>query len=134
MRNIMSLNLNPEQRRAHAHAYRNVHHTRLYRLRTRADGGVVLVVKFEHPDHTGPIPCVGKVILHGNTVIVESFDAGVSPHYRDADHLEACVTATLNAYAHPGRPVAEAFDILNLDEPCSTSLPMVIPEMLTSAH
>jgi hypothetical protein len=130
----MSLNLNPEQRRAHAHAYYNVHHTRLYRLHTRANGGHVLVVKFEHPDHSGPIPRVGKVVLHGNVVIVESFDASVTPHYRDADHLKACVSATLNAYAHAGRTLAEAFDILSSEEPSSTSLPMVIPEMLTSTH
>jgi hypothetical protein len=126
----MSLNLNAEQRKAHAHAFRNVHHTRLYRLNQRADGSHVLVVKFEHPDHNGPIPRVGKVRLEGRVVIVESFNAGMSPHYRDAEHFEACVSATLNAYAHAGRPVFEAFDIPNLEEPCTTSLPMVIPEML----
>jgi hypothetical protein len=129
----MSLNLNAEQRKAHAHAYRNVHHTRLYRLHTRADGAHVLIVKFEHPDHAA-FSRIGKLRLEGNVITVESFSAGVSPHYRDADHLEACVTATLNAYAHAGRTLADAFDILSSEEPCSTSLPMVIPEMLASTH
>ena len=126
------MNLTAEQRKAHAHDYRSVHHTRLYRLHTRADGGVVLAVKFEHDD--APIRRFCKAVLHGHAVTIEYFDAGVSPHYRDADHLASCIAATLNAYAHAGRPVAEAFDILGVDEPCSSSLPMVIPEMLTSAR
>lgn len=75
MKRTMSLNLNAEQRKAHAHAYRTMHHTRLYRLNERADGSHVLVVKFEHPDHTGPILRVGKLRLEGNVVTVEFFNA-----------------------------------------------------------
>jgi hypothetical protein len=101
-----------------------------YHLNERADGAHVPVAKFEHPGHTGPIPRVGKVRLEGNVVIVKHFNAQVSTHYRDAEHLEGCVTATLNAYCHRGRPVAEAFDVLGLEDPCATNLPMVIPEML----
>jgi hypothetical protein len=127
----MSLNLNAEQRQAHARAYRQ-HHLRLYRLHERADGSHVLVVKFEHPDDTRALPPrLGKLRLHENAVTVEFFDPTVSPHLRDADHLQACVIATLNAYAHRGLPLSRAFDYLS-DPEGSSSLPVVMPEVLAA--
>jgi hypothetical protein len=114
------MNLTPAQRDAHAATYRK-HHTRLYRLHQRACGAHVLVVKTDLGTR------IGKLSLAGNVVTAESFDPVVCRHYRDAQHLEACVSATLNAFQHPGVPLADAF-ALESDPECVTSLPMLIAD------
>jgi hypothetical protein len=101
-------------------AYRT-HRTRLYRLHQRTNGACVLVVN----DAQGQR--IGKLTLDGSALTVESF-MPVCDRYRDAQHLEACVSATLNAFRRRGVPLADAF-ALQCDPECVTSLPMLIPEL-----
>lgn len=110
------MNLTPAQRIAY-----RTHCTRLYRLHQRADGAHVLVVKDEHSQR------IGKLSLDGNVITVESFKP-LCEHYRDARHLEVCVTATLIAFHRPGVPLADLFALPSEPETL-TSLPMLIPEL-----
>jgi hypothetical protein len=112
-------NLTPEQRLAARSAYRG-HHCRLYYMNQRDDGAHLIAVALEHDFSLR----VGKLLLDPSNVVqpvrVIYFDADVSPAFRDANHFEACVAATLSAYAHADRPIVDAFT-LESDETAETT-------------
>jgi hypothetical protein len=115
-------NLTPEQRTAAAHAYRNSHHMRLHHVRQRANGEHLLSVRREMPD--GSTMPVALVALNGRVVSTRAVKT-LTVCFSDVRHLEESVIATLDAFAHADRALADAF-VLASDPECSTSLPMIL--------
>lgn len=118
-------NLTPAQQRAFARVYRS-HHTRLYRSPQHPDGTYTITATDDFHEE------VGQATIHrcGDAITIDLFNADKSPYFTTRTQFKACIVATLLAYQHDGRPLADAFEIAC--EPTVTSLPMLTPEVITA--